>query len=637
MDPYLLSYLKESPKAGQDLKQRLAPLCSTFQISEEAEEIIVRRGTAQEALHQEKWEMQLQDVCFQLMQTYRCYYEVDPKRLKFLQDNLSSCSGNVCIYKENKELAVVVGEKSEIEKVLQMLEASQIKQQVRKDCRVSEVQFTLVEKEFRREMKASFPHIKTTRQGSRTLVLDGPEAEVEAACTTLQELVKKIRLKRLQLTPPLLAFLTSSGAMQTYQTRFHRSLRSPVMLEVGPDLVLSSLISEALEEAAAALERDLTAETVALERAEVESPEMETLKEDLDRLGKHLPKRVETSFNAILITPKKCQSSLKPGDVLEVEGTPALRCQKVFFIECLPWDAVKGNSEKALRYGLKQALELCERHTFNSVAFPIIGPGMVLNIPAREAAQMLTDEIGRFGRLGPTRSLSTLRIVIQPDYQDSTEIFQEVCRGLNKYMVDINTGQAIFQSLTSDLDEITLTVGGIQLHLVFGDITNETTDVIVNTTDFQNFDSAVCKDILMMAGPTVQRNLQSGESLGYMAQVKRGEIFTSSPGSFPCKAIMHVCGQKDPAVIQDLARDILLLCESKRYPSVAIPAICAGTGGVDPRLVADAILKGVKATVSSHTLQHLTTVRLVLFKINVFQQFQAAAQSNMGLLATPTS
>ena len=106
--------------------------------------------------------------------------------------------------------------------------------------------------------------------------------------------------------------------------------------------------------------------------------------------------------------------------------------------------------------------------------------------------------------------------------------------------------------------------------MVFGDITNETTDVIVNTTDFQNFDSgtemivglvwtwcgsihsiitalytytvihiistffitlqcnfkfnhnlhplAVCKDILMMAGPTVQRNLQSGESLGYMGK-----------------------------------------------------------------------------------------------------------------------
>lgn len=47
---------------------------------------------------------------------------------------------------------------------------------------------------------------------------------------------------------------------------------------------------------------------------------------------------------------------------------------------------------------------------------------------------------------------------------------------------------AIFRSLTSDLDDITMTVGGgVTLQLVFGDITNETTDAVVNTTDFVNF------------------------------------------------------------------------------------------------------------------------------------------------------
>lgn len=50
---------------------------------------------------------------------------------------------------------------------------------------------------------------------------------------------------------------------------------------------------------------------------------------------------------------------------------------------------------------------------------------------------------------------------------------------------------AVFRLLTSDPGEITMTVGGIQLHLVFGDITRETTDAIVNTTDFQNFESGM--------------------------------------------------------------------------------------------------------------------------------------------------
>lgn len=33
-------------------------------------------------------------------------------------------------------------------------------------------------------------------------------------------------------------------------------------------------------------------------------------------------------------------------------------------------------------------------------------------------------------------------------------------------------------------------VDEIELHLVFGDITNETTEAIVNTTDFKDFQTA---------------------------------------------------------------------------------------------------------------------------------------------------
>lgn len=49
---------------------------------------------------------------------------------------------------------------------------------------------------------------------------------------------------------------------------------------------------------------------------------------------------------------------------------------------------------------------------------------------------------------------------------------------------------AIFKSLTTDLESIVITVGGkVELHLVFGDITNETTEAVLNTTDFKYFNS----------------------------------------------------------------------------------------------------------------------------------------------------
>ncbi|RXN18966.1 poly [ADP-ribose] polymerase 14-like protein [Labeo rohita] len=279
----------------------------------------------------------------------------------------------------------------------------------------------------------------------------------------------------------------------------------------------------------------------------------------------------------------KGNHTLKPGEVLEVNATPALGCSKVFFIECAP----KGNkliSEKALRSGLGRVFELCEQNSWGSVALPIIGPGIVLAIPVKDAVNILTHEICEF----------------------------------------LSGATALFQSLTSDLDEIIMIVNGIEVHLVFGDITNETTDAIVNTTDFKDFQTAgVCKDILTKAGPQIQAQLTG-------AQVASGQIFTTLPGGFPCKIIMHVCGERKPDVIKTLAKEIVVQCEQGCYRSVAIPAICAGQGGLDANVVAKSILEGVKEGIQGVTLQHLRTIRIILLKINVFLAFKATAKPIFG-------
>ncbi|KAL1271943.1 hypothetical protein QQF64_030959 [Cirrhinus molitorella] len=313
--------------------------------------------------------------------------------------------------------------------------------------------------------------------------------------------------------------------------------------------------------------------------------------------------------------------TLKPGEVLEVDATLALGCSKVFFIECAP----KGNkliSEKALRSGLGRVFELCEQSSWGSVALPIIGPGIVLSIPVKDAVNSLTHEICDF-LSGSTGQLHTICIAIMPNYSHSEEMFQTVCGNLSAKMVD-NTGQALFQSLTSDLDEIIMAVHGIELHLVFGDITNETTDAIVNTTDFKDFQTAgVCKDILTRAGPQIQAQLTG-------AQVASGQIFSTPPGGFPCKTIMHVCGERKSDVIKTLAKEIVVQCEQGCYRSVAIPAICAGQGGLDANEVAKSILEGVKNGIQGVNLQHLRNIRIVLLKINVFLAFKATANQIFG-------
>ncbi|XP_067308148.1 protein mono-ADP-ribosyltransferase PARP14 [Pseudorasbora parva] len=333
-------------------------------------------------------------------------------------------------------------------------------------------------------------------------------------------------------------------------------------------------------------------------------------------LLKKAGQQLQSNFNNA-----KGKRTLTPGEVLEVDATPALGCSKVVFIECVP-KGKKHNSENALHCGLGRVFELCELNSWGSVALPIIGPGIVLSMPVKDAVNILTHEICTFLPKSTGR-LHTICIAVMPNYAHSEEMFQTVCGNLSAEMVD-SKGQALFHSLTSDLDEILMRVDGIELHLVFGDITNETTDAIVNTTDFKDFQtSGVCKDILTKAGPLVQGQLTG-------AQVPSGKIFTTPPGGFPCKTIMHVCGLRDAGVIKTLAKEIVVQCEHGRYQSVAIPAICAGQGGLDPSVVAKSILEGVKDGIKGANLQYLRTIRIILLKINVFLEFKAMAEQIFG-------
>ncbi|KAK2862989.1 hypothetical protein Q5P01_002522 [Channa striata] len=684
-------------------------------------------------------------------------------------------------------------------------------------------------------MRAHWPEVKMLVSNTM-IILEGPDQDVQSGATKLDELMKKVIVRRLELSTDLITFIKSTDVVSKYQTRFQQSLRNPVTMEVGSDLVLSSLSSSALEEAEAAVLRDLSVATVQLQDAAAVSPNLDSLKrilieakneansrefrvdvsfiplitgttqtevrivgysdnviklkdvvqdfqinqleteevlnlphpelfdcfdEFLDLIGikqtkvtfktsnfpypcvivsgprclvqqvqavlnkslsslifdtlvldgpgakqyfqvngKKDKKQVEshchvlikeqeqgtstatshlsstsqhssipsiktsnmsstrwqrntasntenkTTVSAnkpnlhikvgslvdeqvnVLVAPMintkltstkigKCllrkagdtmqknfdqmagKGTLFPGNLMEVHSPQSLGCSRIFFIECLPWDGVRGRSIQSLRNGLKKCLDLCVQQGWMSVAFPVIGPGLALKYPMKEATQVLTDQIHQFGLLASFGCLSTIHVVISPDYPDSEECYYDVQRNLSLNMNQ--GGQAIFRSLPSDLDVITMTFGGsVKLQLVFGDIINETTEAIVNTTDFVNFDTkGVCKDILTLAGPNVKANLSN--------------------------AILHVCRERDVGIIEQLVCHIIQRCESCHFKSVAIPAICAGTGGLDPSSVASAILRGVKTTTSSSNLHCLTNIRLVLIKINVFLAFKKEA------------
>ncbi|KAM7366391.1 hypothetical protein PAMP_015834 [Pampus punctatissimus] len=749
IDIFLLYYLRDNPKAFSVLEKQLSAIGCKVELNFDEEEALVRGdiekgpggvfgGAA------ERWELQVDKVFIGFTENYLCYHVVEPKQVKILLQDVSFVTNDIKVYTEGG-YAVVVGEVEAVKEKIAVLEK---RLPTRKELPVVEKQFKLVEEEFSQEMRTHCPEVKILRGNVDFIILEGPDKEVQLGVTKLEELINKIKEKRVKISTGLMTFMISSSVISKYQSRFRQSLRSPVSLEVGSDLVLSSLSSDALDEAQAAVLRDLSVATVQLQGAAAVAPHLDKVKEilskakneanlrevrvdvnfipvssgdamtevqlvgfsenvkklkevlqdyqmnqvatqemlnlcnpdmidDFDKIldligmqqttvtlkASHLPhpcvlvsgprclvqevqrtlmsaltsltsdtlvldgpgaqqyfqgegkvskELVESSCQVlikaqgvqgisdlslssvapppsvsrwsrsnigsmaasktnleiklgslvdeqanVLVVPMlnrkltstkigKCLLSkagntiksefdlmaanctLRPGDVLQVDGPPSLDCSKIFFIECLPWDGVRGQSVQALRNGLKKCLDLCVQQRLSSVAFPIIGPGIILKYPLRDAIQALTENIHKFGLSASSGTLSTI---------------------------------PIFRSLTSDLEDVTITLGGgVMLQLVFGDITNEITDGVVNTTDFVNFNyDGVCKDILAVAGPEVE------------AQLK------------------------------------------------------AGVGGMDPSVVASAILRGVKAATSYTLLHSLTTIRLVLIKINVFLAFKKKA------------
>ncbi|KAF3837191.1 hypothetical protein F7725_004655 [Dissostichus mawsoni] len=668
LDIFLMYFLRDNLKAYKLLQKRLSCIGSQVEFDFEEEEAVVRgdieKGPGGAFGAAEQWELQVDRVLINFTENYLCYHVVEPKKAKILLQDLSFVTDDIKVYREGG-YPVVVGETEAVREKIAILEKSL---PTRKELPMVEKLFKLVEEEFSREMHAKYPEVKINI-GSAMVTLEGPDKEVQSGANTLEDLKQKVKEKRVKLSTALMTFLGSSGAVSKYQTRFQQRLRNPVSLEVGSEVVMSSLSSDALDEAEATLQRDFDVANVELQEALAAPPDLDGLKEILFKAKNEANSRefrVDVSFipgtsgtpntkvrlvgyreNAnVMVVPmlnknltstkigkhlfQKAGNAIKskfdsvaanctvaPGDVLQVDAPPSLGCSKLFFIECLPWDGVRGQSVKALGNGLKRCLDLCVQQGYSTVAFPVIGPGVVLKYPMKEAIQLLMENICQLGLSASSGSLTTIQIVIKPGYPDSEECYQDVYRhpGLN-----VNQGgQAIFRSVTSDLDEITMTVGGgVKLQLVFGDITDETTDAVVNTTDFVDFQIGVCKDILTVAGADVEAELKA-------AKYTRGDVFVSQSGEFPCEALFHVCGQKDAVVIEQLVIRIVEHCESFGFKSVAIPAISAGAGGLDPCVVARAVLRGVKDATSSFGLNSLTDIRLVLLKSNVFLAFKEEA------------
>ncbi|XP_068444554.1 protein mono-ADP-ribosyltransferase PARP14-like isoform X2 [Clinocottus analis] len=345
------------------------------------------------------------------------------------------------------------------------------------------------------------------------------------------------------------------------------------------------------------------------------------------RVGKDLANVVGPHLTAKF--HQEAGGATSPGDTVLVTGLSGHRSKRVFFLHLLPWDNnPRGVAIQALREGIRTILASCRSRGYSSVAFPVLGTGVALRFSHSTASKVFLEEIRQFEHNQVTRAAFLVRIVIHPNDKDSSKAFQSAQETLHLrgFTNDADPGKASFYRHVSRTDdEVTATLGGVKLQMVLGDITHESTDVIINTTDFsQQF--GVSKAIVTAAGPSVQAQL---------AQVvmPADRMCTTGPGALGCKEIIHASFMSDPQIIRKNCKKILKQCESKGYISVAFPAINTGMGGMDSDKACKSMLDGMTSAISDLRPQSLRLIRIVILQHSVFYGFRAELAKRFGLTA----
>ncbi len=159
--------------------------------------------------------------------------------------------------------------------------------------------------------------------------------------------------------------------------------------------------------------------------------------------------------------------------------------------------------------------------------------------------------------------------------------------------------------------------GSTKLCVENSDISEETTDVIVNTTseEMKLNESAVSKALLKKAGSMLQtacdQLVQSGLKLDH------GQIIpTKSFGSLQCKKILHAhlpnyswavqSGIDHYSLIYDIVTKSLTKTEEENLESISLPAFGLGQGGYKVKDIAEPMLKAISGvwTIESQISAH---------------------------------
>uniref|UniRef100_A0A674PIM8 Poly [ADP-ribose] polymerase n=1 Tax=Takifugu rubripes TaxID=31033 RepID=A0A674PIM8_TAKRU len=310
---------------------------------------------------------------------------------------------------------------------------------------------------------------------------------------------------------------------------------------------------------------------------------------------------------------KAQNSSGTLGEIIVTEGC---QLKSMFVYHAVTPASYNAQAVQALGGIFRDCLKKAEDSGMTSISFPSIGTGG-LGFPKDLAAQMLYDEILKFSSKRQTKRLAEVTIIL---YSGDTETQQAFTAELKK-KISKDTVSGHFSKIVSSSGMYETKIGSVTIQAVTGDITKETTDVIVNSSNNTfSLKKGVSKAILKAAGQAVEDECQK------LAASPNAGIIMTQPGNLQCKKIVHVTGQNKAFLISKVVKSALQMCVANSYTSVSFPAIGTGQGNIKATEVADAMFDAVIDELRQNSSTTLNTVRIVVFKPPMLNDFYTSMQ-----------
>uniref|UniRef100_A0A3P9Q2X1 Poly [ADP-ribose] polymerase n=1 Tax=Poecilia reticulata TaxID=8081 RepID=A0A3P9Q2X1_POERE len=252
-----------------------------------------------------------------------------------------------------------------------------------------------------------------------------------------------------------------------------------------------------------------------------------------------------------------------------------------------------------------------------------------LGFPKHLVATLMLEKFLEFSSQRQSKHIKKIIVILYPGDEQTIQVFTDEFQkkfpsttgpsATAPAPADSSRSTGKFSKVVSSSGKHETKLGNVTIQVVTGDITKETTDVIVNSSnDSFTLKSGVSKAILDAAGVAVLEECQYlGKNINFC-------MIMTVPGNLKCKKILHLVVQSDKGKIHSSVKEALQMCVKHSYTSVSFPAL--GTGNVQAKQVAESMLDAVIDVFSQNTSSSLTLIRIVIFQQPMLKDFHSSMQ-----------